>query len=247
MEPKFSVCRIYLLTHESFRPTRHTLTPCPRSHFISRIFLPMMNTQIARTSMHHLKLVIVAGLFAFAPWARAQTITFDDLSGTPGTSIPNGYMGLNWSNFSTINPSSDSSLHNTGCEFGTISGPNVACSRRGYTAAITAPIGTTFDVVSGYFTSAWNNTITLRIETSLADSTVNSTDTYTLTNTSPTFLNLNLTGISRIAFATEDNYSLPFVIDNLTVRVGAIPEPSTYCLFLGIAALVLAAWHRFRR
>ena len=61
-------------------------------------------------------LVLGLGLAVVPRVANAITINFDDLS-TPGAFIPNGYQGLDWSNFRT-NPGAGTPL--SGYDNGTI-------------------------------------------------------------------------------------------------------------------------------
>jgi hypothetical protein len=200
--------------------------------------------------MNSLRTLIVVGLSAIAASLghTQTTISFDDLSGTIGTPIANGYSGLNWSHFYTINAAqtavTDSRYATNGYAYGTISGSNVAYYSGGNTAAISSADGTPFDVVSGYFTAAWLDGLKLTVDTFLTDGSFVSTNVYTLSTTKPTLLQFGFTGIGRIAFDTGGNYGYQFAMDDLTVKTGVIPEPSTYCMILGLAALGLAVCRR---
>ena len=95
-------------------------------------------------------LVIVAAIMCgpgLQP-AGAATLTFDDITSNPTATIPNGYGGLNWLNFSVVDPIAygqgqpNGTAVCTGCPNGyvngTVSGDYVAYRQGGGPVEVTA-------------------------------------------------------------------------------------------------------------
>ncbi|NZA02789.1 hypothetical protein H0I39_15470 [Ottowia beijingensis] len=77
---------------------------------------------------------LALGLAAAPAGAQAAVITFDDLTCSAwGTLIPNGYAGLNWSNFDCIDGATAWD-GNSGYNAGRVSGSHVA-----YNGAVSPP------------------------------------------------------------------------------------------------------------
>jgi hypothetical protein len=67
-----------------------------------------------------------------------------------------------------------------------------------------------------------------------------------VTGTTTTTLNFTYTAGTAIAFAVG-TYDNVFSIDNFSISTVAVPEPSTYALFAGVAALSVALYRRRRQ
>ena len=142
--------------------------------------------------------------FALVSNANALVINFDSLVGT-GAEITNGYSGLNWSNFYSLR---GSDYLNTGYAAGVVSSPNIAYNGWGDPASFSSTAQ--FNLVSAYFTAAWNpGQITVL---GLNSGTQLYSTTFSVITTSPTLTSFNWSGINEVRFST--NFA-QFVIDNL--------------------------------
>ena len=172
-------------------------------------------------------------------YARAEVITFDNLATL--TAVPNGYGGLNWTNFYALD-ATDLTFPN-GYTNGVVSPNNVAYNGNGNIAFITpgAAFGTTFNFLGAYFTGAWRDGLSIEIIGGLNGKTVYD-NTITVNSESPTYYALNYTNINELDFisygGTYEGYGLDgtqFAMDGLSV-----PEPSLLILVgLGAAGLGL--------
>ena len=82
---------------------------------------------------------LFAAMSFAASTASARLITFDDLADNGGgTTISNGYSGLDWDNFNVLNTAS---LVPSGFVNGTVSSSNVAYNDQASPATITSPTG----------------------------------------------------------------------------------------------------------
>ncbi|MGA2543103.1 MAG: hypothetical protein ABSG78_16255, partial [Verrucomicrobiota bacterium] len=138
------------------------------------------------------------------PASTTNLVTFDDLPDQ--TSIPNGYAQLNWSGFEVITAIGD------GYTSGLISPPNVAFNPYGYDASISSSIP--FNLISAYLTAAVVPTMEVQVEGWVGTALVYD-QTYGLSESSPTLVNLNYAGVTQVTFIGMDGS--PFVMDNLTV------------------------------
>ena len=173
------------------------------------------------------------GATVIATAAQAQTLTFDNLPAR--TVIPNGYGGLNWSNFEVIDGIAEPS---NGYHNGTISPNNVAFNSFGNPADLTS--ATPFTLSSGYFTAAWNNGLSLEVQ-GFAGASLLYDHTYILNTASPQLLSFNFIGITDAHFISSGGTNpglsgsgIQFAMDNLTI--GSVPEPSTMAL-TGLGAI----------
>ncbi len=186
--------------------------------------------------------------------ASANTlITFDDLA--PGTSghfaIPNGYAGFNWSNFYVENASL-AQQNPSGYGYGTITPQNVAYNGYGDPASIlTAVSGAGFGLVSGYFTGAWNNGLTVTASGTY-ESGATITTSFIVSATSPTLEHFNWADLASVTFRTAGGtpagfigggQGTQFVLDNLSVstaKTPPVPIPPSVLMFatglLGLGA-----------
>jgi len=154
--------------------------------------------------MRKLTFFILLGLPIIS--ANAVTITFDDL--THLTSIPNGYNGLNWTNFGSL----DSSIQgvNSGYVAGTISPKFIAYNTNGLKATISS--STPFNFGSAYLTASTINNYILRVNAYVGSSIVLN-QTYTLSKSYPTLVNFGLSNIDKIEF-WHDGYPSTMRLDN---------------------------------
>src|SRR5450759_5191388 len=130
--------------------------------------------------------------------ASAHVFTFDDLSASAtGTWIPNGYAGLNWSNFAVVNaPAYTILVGPNGYQNGLVSGTNVAFNSGG-TEAITS--GGVFTFNSAYFTAAWNDGLTISLTGYNGGSLVDSTS-FVVNTSGPTLETLNWSNVDQVVF-----------------------------------------------
>lgn len=180
----------------------------------------------------------------------ATTIDFEGLpSFAP---IPNGYMGLDWDNFSTIDGSFDP-FTNSGYANGAVSGPRVAYNIAGSTASIAS--GTPFDLVSGYFAAAWNDGLVLTILAYRSGSLVGS-DSFAVYTSGATFRTFHFHGIDTVTFSSAGGTLNPnvtgsgmqFTMDSLTILLPSqtVPEPGSTALLGGGLALLAFLATRLR-
>jgi hypothetical protein len=176
----------------------------------------------------------VSNLYAAAETStNGLLITFDDLSEDEGE-ITNGYSGLNWNNFDVLSAANDVDLTGTGYETGTVSNPNVAYNGSGDPAYISS--GTPFVLISGYFTAAWNNDLTLEVIGAYG-STTEYDQTYTLNVSGPLFITFPDVAVTSVEFESSggtaagvgDGSGTQFALDNLAINGGGStpPPPST--------------------
>jgi autotransporter-associated beta strand protein len=174
--------------------------------------------------------LVVAGVAANAP---AATLTFDDLPASNGTAIPNGYGGLNWTNFCYLNaltfaPSPSGYLN------GIVSPPNVAYNVAGQQATIS---GSPFTFNSAYFTGAWNNGLDIQVTGYLGGVQVD-TASFIVNTTGPTLETFNWQNVDTLTFTSSGGTQAPgvaaggtfFAMDNFTFSFSPPPVASTWDL-----------------
>jgi hypothetical protein len=163
----------------------------------------------------------------------AATLFFDDIptpnvtvSGFTTGPIPNGYANLQWQNFLAAD-TRYGPYPVDGYKNGTVSPNNVAFNAAGNPASIS---GSSFSLISGYFTGAWNDGLQLRVQ-AFSGPLMTYDHTYLLNSTAPTLLSLNLLDVTTVTFTssggTEHGYGgggTQFAMDNIQITV---PEPST--------------------
>ncbi|HUA17744.1 MAG TPA: PEP-CTERM sorting domain-containing protein [Bryobacteraceae bacterium] len=189
-----------------------------------------------------LAFALLGAVGVWTPSLRADVITFDDLTfSSLDEAIPNGYSGLNWSNFGVINTADAfSEIGANGYTNGTVSGTNVAFNENGTAAAVSDG---DFTFNSAYFTAAWNTGLTITVVGKEGGVTVDTTS-FVVNTTGPTLETFNWTGIDELDFSssggTNAGYNgsgTQFAMDNMSIN--SVPEPST--LPLVVAALIGAA------
>lgn len=177
--------------------------------------------------------------------SHAQLLTFDSLPSLNG--IPNGYGGLNWTNFDVL----DKSYHpGSGYDHGTVSLRNVAFNSFGDPASVSALAR--FNFTSLYLTAAWNDGLSVKID-GLFNGTLLYTETLVVNTNAPTFELLNYIGVNEVRFESFgglQNQSLGgsgthFAIDNVQLNgASPVPEPSTYGLIGAAGLIALVALRR---
>jgi hypothetical protein len=203
-----------------------------------------------KNALKLIAVVIVIGLAALYQ-AEANLFTFDDLPDSfPGYAIPNGYGGLDWGNFyelDGVNINAYYGISASGYANGVVSANNVAFNNFGNTAITSA--STPFNLVSGYFTGAFNNNLTLSVQAYNGSSLIYS-QTYSLNATSSQFITFGMNNITEVDFSSYGGYNAglnygsgtQFVMDNLTVV--PVPEPAALAL-AGLSGLMLLfRWQR---
>jgi len=183
----------------------------------------------------HLILLAGAAALALVLPARADVVTFDDLTDNGiGTTIPNGYAGLDWNNLADLNVADFPAAYNyygpSGYPVVEQSGPNVAVNYGGRTSDITAPTGT-FNLDSGYFAASYDTeAMTVR---GYQGSTLVFDHTYDLSEYSATFITFDYTDITDAQFSLSPNRQI--TMDNLTVDLNPVPTPEPGQLLAGLA------------
>lgn len=184
---------------------------------------------------------VLVVLFAFVGWAGADVLTFDDIPcNACETPIPNGYGGLNWDNFWILD-AVNYGLNPSGYLNGMVSSNNVAFNAFSADAYIVS--GPAFTFNSAYFTGAWNDDLTIRVQGWL-DGVMLYNTSFLVDTTGPTQMFFGWT-VDYLVFSSSggtDNPDLPgsgthFAMDNF--EYNAVPEPATLVL-LGTGLLGLA-------
>jgi len=186
-------------------------------------------------------LKLIAGIIAvgivFPSRVNASLFSFDDLPDSfPGYAIPNGYGGLNWDNFYELDGANINAYYGiaaSGYANGVVSPNNVAFNYYGSTAVTSS--SSTFSLVSGYFTGAFNNGLTLSVQGYNGSSLIYS-QSYTLNAIASQFITFNMNNITEADFSSYGGYNAglsygsgtQFVMDNLTVVL--VPEPPALAL-----------------
>jgi hypothetical protein len=188
---------------------------------------------------------LFAGLViaAAASAAASTTINFDDLDAPSSGDqvVPNGYGGLNWTNFNVFDAFDDPGLKPSGYDVAWVSPNNVAFSAfPNDRPTETISSDTLFNLNSAFMTSVWRDSLhvevigfrtILGIETQIYDQPL------TLSATAHTLETFNFVGVDRVEFTPsggtfhdgyKGDFGPYFAIDNMNVDVAAVPEPSTW-------------------
>lgn len=188
-----------------------------------------------------------------APVCVGDLITFDDVVvPVPGqyivTNIPDGYHGLDWTNFYILNPTSLGSATN-GYYYGLVSPPNVAFNGAGNPAEIDAA-GTNFNFLSVYLTAALNSNLNIEVQGFVGTNLVYD-ETKVVGPFGPTLFMFDYLDIDRLYFNSYggDNAGFggngeQFVMDDFMFDF--VPEPPTF-LLAALGGLSLVAFLRRTR
>ena len=157
-------------------------------------------------------LLLVVGLVLVATpaFGQTETINFDDLVGSH-LPVPNGYEGLQYSNFHY----GDGATLGGGYATGTVSSPNVAFDAFGNPANFSRATPFTFNSV--YLTAAFTDGLMVEVQ-GLRGGTLVFDQTVTLSLTTPTLFTFDYTGVTEVNFIASGNDFAAF--DNLVVTFG---------------------------
>lgn len=176
----------------------------------------------------------------------ADVLTFDSLT-AGGVAVPNGYGGLNWSNFGVLNGAATG----VGYANGVVSPNNIVYNYSGLSAA-TMDNGGTFTLISAYFTAAWRDGMQITVSGYNGALLVGS-DQFIVNTSGPVLETFNFAGITTIDFSTSggtihpgynlaDTNGEQLVMDNFSYST---PEPGGLALAaVGTVGLFLAARRR---
>ncbi len=214
--------------------------------FLSHLKDPMRKT---------LAIAAVAALTTAVNTADAQLLTFDDIpqcdaTSDDGVTLPSPYMGFVWSNFA-IQHMLGTDLESSGYSTGVVTPGCTAFNAYGYSTAISSATSFTFN--GGFFTSAWNDELTLTI-TGFDDALEKYSASLNLDTHGPQLFNVNWEGINRLEFSASSRGSenrTHFTMDNARFNnaydPAVVPEPSSLILLAGgLAALGIIRRRRAR-
>jgi len=190
--------------------------------------------------------------------ARSELLTFDDLSGQY-TAIPNGYGGLDWSDWWVLNvPDYCLSYCPSGYQQSDVSTPNVANGGNPDEedpGTATFSSSSAFTLNSFYITAGWRDDLTVTVTGYNGAAQIDQTS-LTIGTQSASFEVFDWTGLTSVTlamsggvphgYATGSNYAV--AIDNMTINGSVTPEPATWMMMLaGFAGLGCAGWARGRK
>jgi hypothetical protein len=215
---------------------------------------------------HHISLTAASALALFAGAAffiqpaAALTITFDDLADTSGglggAPIPNGYQGLNWTNWNVLNTALFTTNflggNPSGALPGTVSPPNVAYNPTGGEAILSSSTPFTFNGAD--LTALWNDNLQVTV-TGLLGGVMEDTITLSPSAAAATLETFNWANIDEVELlavggtphAGYSGAGTQVLVDNLTVTPTPTPtpEPSTLAILgAGLAGLGVLRWRR---
>jgi hypothetical protein len=162
--------------------------------------------------------------------------------------VPNGFAGLNWSNFFVVNGVTYPTP--SGYTIGVVSPEFAVYNGAGWPASFSSPTPFTFN--SAYLTGVWRDGLTIEIEGLLAG-TGRFFTSVTTSGTAATLFTFDWFGIDEVRFTSCGGTKIraldgaQFAMDNLVIEAGAVPEPaSTLPVAGGLAAAIAATLARRR-
>ncbi len=159
------------------------------------------------------------------------TLTFDNLPPPSPSSafgetapIPNGYGGLNWSNFFYLD---SSDFPNSGYANGMVSTPYVAFNESGESASVS---GTTFNFIGADLTAAWNNGLSITVD-GYDNGALVDQKTVVVNTTAPTWFEFDFNGVTDVVFSSSggtnagyNGLGTEFVMADFTISDLADPD-----------------------
>lgn len=193
-----------------------------------------------------MKKLLLAALVAASFGAHADVIDFE--SQVNFQAVANGYAGLDWSNFYSLD-STTYSQQSSGYIPGTTSGHEVAYNAFGSPASILATNAAGFDLHDANFTAAWNDGLNVRADAVFENGSTAST-TFVLGTAQHSNEVFGWTGLASVTFTSFGGTDMGlggsgthFALDD--VNTSAVPEPaSTTLLLAGLGAVALVARRR---
>src|ERR1700733_4332653 len=190
----------------------------------------LMNGRTFRAQMA----TALVSLMLYAALVSAETLTFDNISATPATSVPKDYGGLSWSYYGwgVMNPASYAAQYGSAGGYlnGMVSCCNVAYGDSGGAPNSSSPATiisslkpSGFNLIDGDFSAAWNNGLQVTATATLEDG-ASVSKVFTVNTSGPTDVVFGLKNVESIYFTTSGGTpagypgsGTEFVLDNLTV------------------------------
>lgn len=196
------------------------------------------------------KIALAALLAASLGAAHADVLTFEGVS--TAAAIPNGYGGLDWSNFYTHSGTDTANYAGTGYVNGLVSGTQDAFNSGGAPATVSAMSALGFSLSDAYFSGAWANNLKIVAAATFENGTHDS-KTFFVSTTGPVDEHFNWNGLASITFTSSGGTTqsglhgsgTQFVLDNFNTTP-AVPEASNAALLLAGIGLLAAAARRRR-
>jgi hypothetical protein len=201
--------------------------------------------------VRHRSVYLLPLLILGVPVVSFATLLDFDTGLITNQAVPNGYGGLDWSNFRGLN--ADAYVP-SGYQTGTITHPFVVINELPppedvAAAQSTFSSATPFDFASVYLTAAWNFGMPVLVEGYQGANLIPAYSmTVRLDMTAPTFVDANFAGVNRVVL-TVTGPGTPgpagggtyFAMDDLTIN--PVSEPGTL-VFLGTGLTSLAMFLR---
>lgn len=175
--------------------------------------------------------------------AQAEILTFDDLSYLAygdAAPVPNGYGGLQWSDFSYINAQGQGN-YPVLWQFGTVSPPNVAFSSSVGVISNSSP----FYLNSAYLTAPTSQGSSLLVKGYLDGIETINEIVYLHYSTHPIPINFDFYADTVYFQGLPPMYNVGFIMDNLSVTTN-VPEISSLAL-IGFGSFVFMVFAGFRK
>jgi hypothetical protein len=173
-------------------------------------------------------------------------LTFDDVATTPGnvTDLTN-YDGFTFTNSGVIDAATFGNFQ--GLPQSAVSSPNSLINEFIGQNGFASTDNSVFSFNSGYFTSFDGNGTPLVITGEL-NGVVTGSQSFTITDTAPTFITLDQSIFGQVNEVSFNNSPNALALDNLSINGGAVPEPSSLalCTIAGVIGLAVARVRRKR-